>query len=470
VQKSESAPTRDAAAKSEPAAAVIVEGESTSKGEGEAKVESEADAGVVNAESPAREGADDLRAKMKEAKTDAERARLRRALAERLAADGNSAGAVAELSAMLSAEHFDPAGFYNVGNALARLGESNMAVEAYRKAIAQRRGNYSRAQHNLGVVLVRLGRWEEALSALQSALRLEGNRYPEASYNLGRLHALRGEAGLAIDAWTRTLAHQPEHVDAAVALARTLAEDGDPEQGLAVLDAFARRFSSRGATAPRAVEVARGEIIAARNVAQLADGGRHASGASRAGASSTSATPSSLLRANSLDQQTYDLLRRARAARDGERHEESAALYRRVIERRGGYFPPANLELGYSLTNLLRDPEAIDALEPVAAKDGPRYPVAFYHLGRLYERTGQLARARDAYARAAALYGDDNPQILLDLSRVREKAGDAGGAAESMEAYVLATARLGGTPEWAREQLARLRQKTAAAAADPQKQ
>ena len=168
------------------------------------------------------------------------------------------------------------------------------------------------------------------------------------------------------------------------------------------------------------------------------------------------------MRAPVVDQQTYDLLRRARAAREGGRHEEAVALYRRVIERRG-YFTPANLELGYSLTNLRRDPEATAALELVATKEGARYPVAFYHLGRLYERAGQSVRSVEAFERAAAIYGDDNPQILLDLSRAREKAGDVRGAADAMETYVRATSRLGGTPDWAREHLAKLRQKTAAA-------
>ena len=457
----------DAANKVEPAGM----GAAAAAGAGEAKSEQEAggeEAAAVDAGPAPREGAEDLRARIESAKTDAERARLRRELAERLAAEGRQGEAVAELRAVLGQEHFDPSGYYNAGNALARLGESNAAVEAYRKAIGQRRGNYSRAQHNLGVVLVRLGRWEEALDALQSALRLEGGRYPEASYNLGRLHALRGEAGLAIDAWTRALAAHPEHADAAVALARALAEDGDPARGLAVLDAFGKRFSSRGALVPRAVEVARGEIVAARNLAELGEGGRVTS-AGAGESASNSRRPGETLRAPAVDQQTYDLLRRARAAREGGSHEEAVALYRRVIERRGGYFTPANLELGYSLTNLRRDPEATAALELVASKEGARYPVVFYHLGRLYERAGQTARSVEAYARAAALYGDDNPQVLIDLSRARERAGDVSGAADAMETYVRATSRLGGTPDWARERLSKLRQKTAAAA-DPQKQ
>src|SRR5947209_4802188 len=213
------------------------------------------------------DGADELRAQIASAASPSERARLQRELAERLAESGRESEAVKLLREMLSEERFDPPFFYNTGNALARLGESDAAVEAYRKAVAQRHGNYSRAQHNLGVVLTRLGRWDEAEEALKAALRLENYTYAEASYNLGRLYALRGDAGLAIAEWQRTLRLEPEHADAAIALARTLAEDGDPERGLAVLDSFCARMNKRGAVARREVSVASGGIGAATTVA-----------------------------------------------------------------------------------------------------------------------------------------------------------------------------------------------------------
>src|SRR5947209_904366 len=165
------------------------------------------------------DGTDDLRAQLASASNASERARLRQALAERLADSGHKTEAVELLRSTLAEERFDPPAFYNAGNALARLGETDAAVEAYRKAISQRHGNYSRAQHNLGVVLTRLGRWDEAEEALTAALRLENGNYAEASYSLGRLHALRGEAGLAIAEWQRTLRMKPDHADAAVALA-----------------------------------------------------------------------------------------------------------------------------------------------------------------------------------------------------------------------------------------------------------
>jgi tetratricopeptide (TPR) repeat protein len=414
---------------------------------------------------PANAEVEALRAKIAEVKTDAERARLRRALAERLAGDGLKTEAVAELRALLAEDRVDAAHFYNVGNALARLDESNDAIEAYRKAVGQRRGNYSRAQHNLGVVLTRLGRWEEAREALATAVRLEGGIYPEASYNLGRLHAARGEAGPAIAEWTRALAHQPTTRTRPSPSRAPLAEDGDPDRGLLVLDAFSKRLASKGAPPPREIEVTRGEIVAAVNTlassANAPTANASSARAERASSADARGGSSGALRAPGVDQQTYELLRRARAARDGARNDEAVTLYRRVIERRGGYFAPATLELGFALSNLRRGAEAVEAFRAVTDEDGARYPVAYYHLGRLYEQAGDLARARESFGRAAALYGDANPQPLLDLSRVSERAGDARAAAESLERYVSLMSRAGGTPEWAETRLAELRKKAA---------
>src|SRR5688572_11292945 len=355
-----------------------------------------------------------LRAKAEAAASPLERGRLRLALAERLAGSGRRAEATDVLRAVLSEERFDPQLFYNTGNAFARLGESESAADAYRKAVAQRRGNYSRAQHNLGVVLTRLGRWEEAEEALRAALRLESNTYAEASYSLGRLHSLRGESALAEAEWERTLRLRPDHADAAAALARSVADGGDADRALALLDAFATRAKSRGTETPREVTVARGEIVAAANVAAVrrasGDAGlraetRAASGSKPAGAESVSDSLELLSAPRArrgggaapvVDKQSYALLRGARSARASSRDEEAVALYRRAIRGGGGYLAPANMELGFTLSAMRRHEEAAEALLAVVRNDGGRYPLAFYHLGRIYEQLGRLGEAGEA--------------------------------------------------------------------------
>lgn len=149
-----------------------------------------------------------------------ERNRLQLKLAEELAKTGHKTEALKELSAILNANAFDPTNYYNLGNAYARLGETESAITAYRRAIEQRNGSYSRAHNNVGVLMLREGRWDEAYDAFITALKLENFRYAEASYNLGRLYSARGQNDLAVREWRRALAVDPKHDAAAQALAR----------------------------------------------------------------------------------------------------------------------------------------------------------------------------------------------------------------------------------------------------------
>lgn len=403
-----------------------------------------------------------LRDQIKTSDSAAERARLQRTLVDYLTALNRNGEAAAELRSMMREDRFDPTGFYNIGNALARLDDSNTAVDAYRKAIDQRHGNYSRALNNLGSVLLRLGRWDEAHDTLLAALAQESFRYSEASYNLGRLYAKRGDADAAIREWTRTLRIDPAHTDAALALARAYAEDGASERGLAVLDNFSARNGARAEFA-----ATRREILAAReleateaksaNLKPIADT-KIKTGAE---ASRPQAAAANGLRTLAVDRDTYDVLQRARRAREAGRNEEAIAYYRRVLTSRNNFFPPANLELSYALINLHRMDEAIATLLPLATKAGARYPEANYHLARLYEQRGDLRLSAEAYERAAAA-DKMNPQFLLDVSRVREKEGNHAGALAAFEAYLSRSEQMGRVPEWSNARLTELRQKAAA--------
>jgi tetratricopeptide (TPR) repeat protein len=401
-----------------------------------------------------------LRAQIAEAKTNAERWRLQRTLVEYLAALGKKREAVAELRAMARTEKLDPVYFYNTGNALARLGATEDAIEAYRKAIEQRHGNYARALNNLGVLLLRQGEWDKAQEAFANALKLENSRYGEASFNLGRVYAARGEADQAIKEWNRTLTIAPDHAEAAVALARAYAEDGSPERGLAVLE----RFTTRNGASEELAQ-ARSEILSAEP-SDDAEESSASDGATRPAETGETPKPktatakaSTSLRTLSVDRETYDLLQSARAAREGGKNEEAVKLYRRVLMRSGGFFPPANLELAYALNALKRYDESAASLAPVAEREGERYPIAFYHLGRQYEQLGQFDLAAKAYERAAAAYGETNAQFLLDLSRVRDKQGDPQAALAAMEAFVRIARSQGRLPDWSQARLAELREK-----------
>src|SRR5207253_2643620 len=131
------------------------------------------------------------------------------------------------------------------------------------------------------------------------------------------------------------------------------------------------------------------------------------------------------------------------------------------VESNGGYFAPANLELAYTLAGLSRNEEAAASVLSVIRRDGTRYPIAFYHVGRFYEHMNRLAEAEQAFARAAELMGETSPQFYVDLSRVREREGNYAGALAAAEEYVRLTARAGDAPEWARSRVEQLRKKSA---------
>ena len=315
------------------------------------------------------------------------------------------------INAIANSNAFDPTGFYNLGNGLARLGHNEAAIAAYRKAINQRKGFYSRALNNLGVVLLRTGRWDEAQESLLSALRHENFRYAEASYNLGRVYAARGQNDLAAREWRRVLAIDPQHDAAKQALANP-----SNEERIVV------------ATSVKPVTPARTE-----NKSPLA--------------------PKTL----TIDQASYDLLQKARSAVERGRATEAVEDFQRLLRRQNGYFPPANLELSYALLTLKRYDEAQTNLLQVSRRDGDRYPISYFHLARLYERNGDLKLAEAAFAQVAPT----NVQFLLDLSRVREKLGDYKGSLEVMERYVKLMQDQGQRPEWSDERLADLRTKAA---------
>lgn len=366
----------------------------------------------------------------------AERIRLQLKLSEQLVAAGKKPEAIKELRAIINTKAFDPQSFFNTGNALARLGDSAEAINAYRKAIDQRKGNYSRALNNLGVILLREGRWEESHAALLSALKLESFRYAEASYNLGRLYSARGEIDLATREWRRTLTIDPEHRAAAQALSLGAGGAGVIVQPKASADG-------------RSVnpDIRYPETSAGNNTAST-----------RSVKSLSSHNPVAS-KIPVIDPVSYDLLQRARNLVELGKLGESVGTYQRLLSRMNGYFPAANLELSYALMNLNKFDDAFANLLKVADRDGPEYPITYYYLGRLYERKGNLTQAEESFARAAIAFKTKNNSFLLDLSRVRERQRNFKGALAAMEEYVTLMEQQGTKPTWSDESLSVLRQK-----------
>jgi tetratricopeptide (TPR) repeat protein len=381
-----------------------------------------------------------LRKQIAAAATPQDRIRLQLKLADQLNATGHKEEAIQQLQLVANSGVFDPIAFYNLGNAFARLGESEAAVAAYRKAIEQRKGQYSRAYNNLGVVLLRLGRWDEAYDALIAALNLEGFRYAEASYNLGRVYQARGQSDLAAREWHRALAVDPHHEAAAQALARS-----STEERIVLVEA---RPASRTAPPNSGISKPAPSRAAASKPAPPTP----AESESKSVAIRSSKTLA-------LDPVSYDMLQRARTAAERGKMPEAVENYRRLLDRENGYFAPANLELSYALLSLKRLDEAFGNLLQVSKRDGARYPASYYHLARIYELRGELQLAEAAFLQASTGYNPPNVYFLLDLMRVREKQGNFKGALEALEHYVALMDQQGKRPVWSDQQLSELRAK-----------
>jgi tetratricopeptide (TPR) repeat protein len=372
-----------------------------------------------------------LRDEIAAAATDSDRNRLQLKLADLLLNTGHKTEALAELELVANSNAFDPVNFYNLGNSFARLGETESAINAYRTAIEQRKGRYSRASNNLGVVLLRVGRWDEAYDALLSALKIEGFRYAEASYNLGRVYSARGQNDLAQREWKRALAVDPQHDAAKQALAHA------GNEGRIVVEARPPREPRKPET-----EIKVGGVKAAEKPAPVSAASIPAAPAAAAGKPLT------------LDQSSFDYLQRARNAFERGKMAEAVTNFQRVLKLQDGYFAPATLELSFALITLRRFDEAQANLLEVTKRDGARYPISYFHLARIYETKGELKLAEAAFAQAVTA-SPNNPQFLLDLSRVREKLGDYKGALEAFESFL----KQGPKPVGADERLAELRAK-----------
>ena len=372
----------------------------------------------------------ELREQIEGAATPVEKIRLQLKLADLLVSTGQKADALKEMQLIADSNTFDPGGFYNLGNSYARLGETEAAINAYNTAIEQRKGRYSRAYNNLGVVLFRAGRWDEAYDALLSALKVENFRYAEASYNLGRVYSARGQRDLAAREWRRALLVDPQHDAAAYALSRVGVEDR----------IVVEPPPAKTAPEPKTTSV---KIVEKKPVP--------ASAPAPAAAPASASAPKSL----SLDQASFDFMQRARNAAERGKMTEAVDNFRRVLNRQDGYFPPANLELSYALLSLKRYDEALPHLLQVSQRDGVRYPISYFHLARVYEFKGELKLAEESFSQVAP----NNPQFLLDVSRVREKLGDFKGALAAVEQFLKLMSEQGEKPAWSDARIAELRRK-----------
>lgn len=97
----------------------------------------------------------------------------------------------------------------NLGNAYAKLGEYENAIESYKKAISNPLyKNASIALNNMGMVYYRLGRYDDAIDAFKEALKRYSS-FHLPYYGLALCYNAKGLYGEAANAMTRAVEFDP---------------------------------------------------------------------------------------------------------------------------------------------------------------------------------------------------------------------------------------------------------------------
>lgn len=123
---------------------------------------------------------------------------------------------------------------FNLGNCLRDLGESERALECF-QSVTEIEPENSDAWINQGVVLDNLGQAEEAIACYDAALRLAPDDVDAWANRGNSLRALR-EYSEAIDCYEKALTLNPNSRAALVGRGICVAELGDPQRGLQLLD------------------------------------------------------------------------------------------------------------------------------------------------------------------------------------------------------------------------------------------
>ncbi|PYX98907.1 MAG: hypothetical protein DMG63_10565, partial [Acidobacteria bacterium] len=120
---------------------------------------------------------------------------------------------------------------YNLGIVLSEQGETNQAIDHYRRAVGLR-PDYAEAHYNLGRLLVEQGQFDDAIAHYERAAAINPAD-AEAQNNLGVTLFGIGRADDAIAHYRKALEIRPDYVEASCNLANALIAKGDFDGAIA---------------------------------------------------------------------------------------------------------------------------------------------------------------------------------------------------------------------------------------------
>ena len=120
---------------------------------------------------------------------------------------------------------------FRLGNALAKKGELDQAIEQYQQGLEISPTDYA-ARSDLGLTLAQAGQLEEAISQYRQALRIGPHSYT-THYNLGNALLRLGQPGQAVSHYAEAVRLKPDHAKALINWANALLEDKREDEAIA---------------------------------------------------------------------------------------------------------------------------------------------------------------------------------------------------------------------------------------------
>ena len=324
----------------------------------------------------------------------------------------------------------------NLGIALVQMGRLDDAIAAYQRAIAHR-PDFSAALNNLGLALFEAGHASEAADAYRHAIRF-APRDAEARNNLGNALLSLGQTTQAVDCFREALSLQPALAEACNNLGNALRRLGRAEEAaaaferaLALRPAFPEALNNLGALHCDKGETAKGQRLYRRAIELQPSYAQaiynlavavHAEGDVRAaidlGKRAMSLEPNWATACGAVGQWLAEI----------GHNDEALTLLERAIA-----IDPASAEAHGKRANVLRQigrvGDAVAAYRKALSLQ-PRNASVFNNLGSALRQGGRLGEAIEAFEQASALE-PALPEPHNNLGNTRKDQGDVAGAIES---------------------------------------
>ena len=287
------------------------------------------------------------------------------------------------------------------------MGRFEEATAAYYQSIELERGGAGRASTYmyLGQSLQESGNRQGAIEAMKKSIDLDPDQ-PEMFYNLGNLHYANDQFDLAVRAYGQAIGLSGEKVQFHLHLAHALRAVGDlqgAEQGY-------RRVAELGVDDVEGYLTLRRFYLDTGQADKALSVLRQISAADFSGGSAAVYT-----------QVGIDLFELGQI-------DAAAGAYRKALgenERQ----QVARINLGWCLYLLKDLPAAIEA-NHLALAHGPN-PQAQFNLGLVYLASGQVERARAAYAQGVEAYGAETAVQIGAVDDLRKFMGGGSSATEA---------------------------------------